>query len=308
VNVSELSLLETLDIQKCKLQSLDVTKNLRLTSLVCSENELTSLDVSNNTSLIKFYCNKNKLPRIIVTANTALQEFDISDNLISALNIRSNTALTYLNVSNNTEVTMVDVQYNTLLQKLCCDGLAIGDINLSNNTQLSYFTFTNNTQLTSICVSDNFTMDNCLFTSVVNNPNLSIFNTTGKVFYYIGQYSTTFGSRGIVYEITNGGQNGKMISTKETYKNWSEAKTWCSNYGSGWYLPSLEELKTIYNNKSSINSTLSANDFTTLDSGNYWSSSESYYDNACILIFSNGEWANHLNKKNSYYVRAVLAF
>ena len=60
VNVSALTNLKTLDVQKCKLQSLDVTKNLALTSLICNNNELTTLDVSNNTSLVKFYCNDNK--------------------------------------------------------------------------------------------------------------------------------------------------------------------------------------------------------------------------------------------------------
>ena len=68
-NIKQILNLQHLYVQDCNLQSLDVTKNLALKSLSCTNNELTTLDVSNNIALEKFYCNKNKLPKINVTAN-----------------------------------------------------------------------------------------------------------------------------------------------------------------------------------------------------------------------------------------------
>ena len=258
-----------LNVYDCALTSLDVTKNLALASLVCTNNELTTLDVSNNTSLVKLYCNDNKLPKINVTANTALQEFDISNNLLSALNIRSNTALTYLCISNNAELSMVDVKYNTALEVLIASGLAITDIDLTANTALKGAELFN-TNLTATKKLD----------------------TTGL---------------GVVYIEKTPYSGGTMMSITEVSKIWSDAKTWCSNYGTGWYLPSLDELKVIYNNKSAINSTLSANGYTSLGTGSYWSSTEDSSSYAYWLNFSNGD--SDRNLKGSYRkVRAILAF
>ena len=310
VDVSELTSLELLDVQKCKLQLLDVTKNLALTSLVCNNNELTTLDVSNNTSLVKFYCNDNQLPRINVTANTALQEFDIANNLLSALNIRNNTALTYLCISNNAELSMVDVKYNTELQELHTEGLtAITEMDLTQNPKLTKYSFTNCPNLVNINVCADFTMDNCLFTGSGNNPGLSITNTTGIEFYYVGRFCPNISKGGVVFTISNGGKNGKIVSLEETSQSWSSAETWCSNYGTGWYLPSLDELKVIYNQKSAINSTLSAGGYTTLGTGYYWSSSIYDWGKGYFyeLGFRDGDSSvEYINGTSS--VRAVLAF
>ncbi|MBQ7945994.1 MAG: DUF1566 domain-containing protein [Bacteroidales bacterium] len=341
VDVSKLTSLELLDVQKCKLQSLDVTKNLALTSLICNNNSLTTLDVSNNTSLVKFYCNDNKLPRINVVANTALQEFDIANNLLSALNIRSNTALTYLNVSNNAEISMVDIQYNTALVKLYAEGLSIGEITFVVNTALTDVKLCNNTNLKTIIVGDKFTTRNDYLHFDMGG--VEVYDNAGNSYgypYKVGQYIPWFNG-GVVCEIANGGQNGKMVSVTETRLAWSTEKIttnarnnddgmanmntikalnpnlskypafkWCADYGTGgWYLPAYNELKTIYNNKSAINSTLSANGYTSLGTGDYWSSTEYSNDGAYELYFSNGNSHGSLyGKNNTYNVRAVLAF
>ena len=86
----------------------------------------------------------------------------------------------------------------------------------------------------------------------------------------------------------------------------SPAFVWCGNYGANWYLPALNELKTIYNNRATINSTLQANGYTTLGSG-YWSSTESSSSNAHGINFSNGNSYSD-SKYYAVYVRAILAF
>ena len=277
VNISALTNLEVLDVQKCNLQSLDVTKNEALTSLNCSDNAFTAIDLSKNT----------------------------------------------------------------LLATLIGDNLALTKINLSTNTKLAKYSFTGNPDLTSIRVCPDFTMDNCLFTSAGNNPSLSIFNTAGNTFFYVGQCSTTFGSGGVVYEITNGGQNGKMVSVTETKLAWSTesintnarneddgmanmntikalnpdlskfpAFKWCADYGTDWYLPALNELRTIYKLKSTIKSTLSANGYTLLKADDYWSSTNAngHTSIAEELDFSDGYTSVISTKTYVNYVRAVLAF
>ena len=96
-----------------------------------------------------------------------------------------------------------------------------------------------------------------------------------------------------------------MISIDETSGNWSNATSWCSNYGSGWYLPSRDEFTTIYAMKSYINSILSTLGKTTL-SGKYWSSTTNggyhYYYN---MDSSYSDWES---SSNTYKVRAVHKF
>ena len=337
IDVSTLLQLETLDVQKCKLQSLDVTKNLALTSLICNNNELITLDVSNNTSLVKFYCNNNKLPRINVTANTALKEFDIANNLLSALNIRNNTALTYLCVSNNAELSMVDVKANTALETLYAEGLAIGDINLSTNNALTDVRLYSNSTLKTIVIWEKCKSRNDYLHFDMGG--VEVYDNAGNSYGYpfsVGQYIPWFNG-GVVYEISNNGVNGKIVSVAETSTSWgldgtttgatnsddgmknvntmkskgyfnrSSAFTWCANYGTDWYLPALNELKAIYNNKSTINSTLSAGGYTTLGTDYYWSSTEYISTKAYELDFGNGSSLGGY-KSLLDNVRAVLAF
>ncbi len=76
-------------------------------------------------------------------------------------------------------------------------------------------------------------------------------------------------------------------------------------YGN-WYLPSYEELSLMYQNRSTINSTATANGGSVF-SESYWSSSEVNSTQAWILAFSSGVGAV-TDKNSTTYVRAVRAF
>ena len=284
------------------------------------------------------------LKDIDVSALEMLETLDVQSCNLQSLDVTKNLALTSLNCSDNAFVS-IDLSNNAELINLIGDNLGLTKINLSNNAKLAKYSFTDNPQLISIRVCPDFTMDNCLFSSVGNNPSLSIFNTIGQVFFYVGQYSTTFGSSGVVYEITNGGQNGKMVSVDETKTSWgllytetnaedeedgvnnvntmksggyydsSPAHVWCGVYGTGWYLPAYNELKAIYNNRTRINATLSSNEYNSLK-GEYLSSTEtnmrastSYGDTVDVMSFSfSSNRGFYTSKGVDRNVRAILAF
>ena len=82
-----------------------------------------------------------------------------------------------------------------------------------------------------------------------------------------------------------------MISVEKTYETWSSAKSWCSNYGTDWYLPSIGELRAVYRNKSTIDSTLSAIGYTILGTSYYWSSTEESMTSSEIFYFVSFEAA-----------------
>ncbi len=160
--------------------------------------------------------------------------------------------------------------------------------------------------------------------------------------YQVGDYYDRNGIRGVVFEVSDGGRHGKVLSmdrgqtcwcTSSQYdKNittgasseWNgksntdkilsrsdrdeyRAFMWCRNKGSNWYLPSKEEVLTMYRNKDKINATLSKQGGTTLD-GWYWSSTEYSGWNAWNVYMTNGNTDNPNKNNVEYYVRAAAAF
>ena len=89
----------------------------------------------------------------------------------------------------------------------------------------------------------------------------------------------------------------------------SAAATYIASLGAGWYLPSIDELNRLYNNRDHANKALNTGGFTLLSTtANYWSSSETNNGNAWSQNFANGTQTHLGTKDNTYYVRAVRAF
>ena len=78
-----------------------------------------------------------------------------------------------------------------------------------------------------------------------------------------------------------------------------------------WFLPSPSELKTLYDNKDAVNTTLQTLGGTAIPtSGTYWSSTEDNSREALVLMLYTGN-VNYYNKNFSYYsnyARCVVAY
>lgn len=122
--------------------------------------------------------------------------------------------------------------------------------------------------------------------------------------YEVGYYYNRDGRQGVVFEVTNGGRSGKIISLDETYDCWGSAMSWCRGIGDGWYLPSKDELLVVYSNKSLVNKTLTGKGVT-LDSAWYWTSTAKNEIRAWSVSMSDGGTQGEFNYN---YVRAVSAF
>lgn len=122
--------------------------------------------------------------------------------------------------------------------------------------------------------------------------------------YEVGYYYNRDGRQGVVFEVTNGGRSGKIISLDETYDCWGSAMSWCRGIGDGWYLPSKDELLVVYSNKSLVNKTLIGKGVT-LDSAWYWTSTAKNEIRAWSVSMSDGSTQGEFNYN---YVRAVSAF
>ena len=163
--------------------------------------------------------------------------------------------------------------------------------------------------------------------------------TTGKI-YKIGDYYNENGKEGVVFEVSADGRSGKIVSlvqttsmvkwTNDSYEerrtigaddtvdgsvnmakamsiaNWQTkfpAFKWCADLGEGWYLPALQELKTISSNKSLIESKLNK----PLGDNFYFSSTEMNtrdHGIACVHDVSMKS-GNYLSTRKDYHSYAI---
>ena len=145
-----------------------------------------------------------------------------------------------------------------------------------------------------------------IYSEKYNLEGATIYITQGAVSIEIGAIITKNGAQGVVFYFDD--TETMIVSIEETQKSWSAAEVWCANYGEGWYLPNIYELKQIYNNRTAINATLEANGYTTLGQGCYWSIARTNSRaNAYYFSFKYGD-SNYCSPDDSLNVRAVLVF
>ncbi|MBR6758513.1 MAG: TIR domain-containing protein [Bacteroidaceae bacterium] len=158
--------------------------------------------------------------------------------------------------------------------------------------------------------------------------------------YQVGDYYDNNGVRGVVFEVSDDGHHGKVVSLEETQLRWCTisqygeaimtdalsrndgmfntnyvmirndsheypAFVWCRNKGKNWYLPACEEMMTIYINRDKLNATLEKHGkpLSTEAKPRYWTSTE--YNELRASIVGSGFY-NTKNSKN--LVRAVTSF
>ena len=112
---------------------LDVSKNTKLITLDCSDNQISTLDLSKNTQLEVLYCYYNNITKLDLKNNKKLKTVDAMSNQIKSLNVKSCVNLTSLNVrknwlttinvSKNRRLTSLDVAMNYLTRIEAAKGL-----------------------------------------------------------------------------------------------------------------------------------------------------------------------------------------
>ncbi len=159
--------------------------------------------------------------------------------------------------------------------------------------------------------------------------------------YKVGDYYEKDGIRGVVFEVSEDGLHGKVVSVDTSLTMWCtseqyskgivvgasaavdgkyntdrvmqrtdnsryQAFVWCRSKAVAWYLPSKEELVIISRNKDKINATLVAHRHAVID-GCYWSSTE-FNNNCSWYVDMNDGFTRSYFKNLSNHVRAVAIF
>ena len=144
--------------------------------------------------------------------------------------------------------------------------------------------------------------------------------------YCIGDYYHENGNMGVVFEIDETGEHGKIVCFEQSYCDWVlknnkyykscvelfdeydgennmrlvmnipnwryifPAFAWCNELGRGWYLPSKMELQSIYKNIEKIDIGLKSSGYRPMERVNYISSTEDITNCSNILyLWGNGD-------------------
>ena len=154
------------------------------------------------------------------------------------------------------------------------------------------------------------------------NSQWAPYSTTGCKTNFAATVCTPSGSNASTATFTGdtyGGDNWDAVcavdgtasaNAAENYPVFNYANTYtATNCTSGWYIPSIRELCTLYMNKDTINESLNAVKGELIGTGRYWSSSQYSINNedAWNVNFNDG-YAVNLYKVNGGYVRVIRAF
>ena len=312
INLSHSPQLTELNVSKNSLTSLDVTGNTALKSLVAFSNtDLTSLDLSKNTALTSLNISADNFTSLDVSNNTALTFLEISATSITSLDLSKNTALSSIVLSSvmekldisNTALKTVDLSKCKSLTSLNASNSKLTSLNTASNTALDVL---NLSKCTALAISLDLSKNTVIRTVNVSNSGitaLDLTNCTGLAWvdvsgaaslssiikiskivklivseglkssiYQKGQYISINNTVGIVSQTSS----PMAVSVRETEGKWSAANNWCRNYGSGWRLPTADELVTVWKNRKIISSTLSALGGIDFGKHKYWTSNLVY--------------------------------
>ena len=188
--------LKTLQAYRNTTSSLDLTANVNLTEITCSDMGLTSINISNLTKLERVWLGNNNLSTIDLSSNTNLNYLNVDRNNFTTINISSNlmlsdfrireNGLATLNTSNNTNLTRLycgknglttlDVSNNTLLQTLSCGENQLTTVDVSTLINLTDLFIEGTPTLTSLDVSQNVNLEDI---GVNGNTSLTSLDLSG---------------------------------------------------------------------------------------------------------------------------------
>ena len=153
----------------------------------------------------------------------------------------------------------------------------------------------------------------------------------GGFTHYLGELFND----GIIYYLyigSDGLEHGLIVALTESSNTWQRSRTttganrtedgayntnlmtdspaaeYVASLGSGWYLPSIDELNLLFNNRFTVQKALRAGNNTLIEyTFLYWSSTEFSVNNAFVYNFGNG-YGTNVSKHSGYAVRGVKSF
>lgn len=315
------------------LSTLRITNNTILEKVDASTNKLENLNVRHNTKLKDFNVASNSaISALALGYNLNLETLNASNTALTDIDLTANLAIKTLNLSGCSAIYIIDLSANKALIDLNVSSTSLATLDISNNTSIVSLNVSNNSSLFTLDVSNNISLVtlNCddgihLICGSVIKPISSltakwayvddvksvffVFNDRVKAMS-IDEASKTWGYYGYYGTMVGATSHTDGVANTDKIESGSDAAKWCRAKGASWYLPALDELRAICNNKTTLNSTLSKISGTQLgiEKRYYWSSTEINTNRAYNFDFNLGSSTEYNSDKSySNLVRAVRA-
>ncbi|MDR6760799.1 Leucine-rich repeat (LRR) protein [Flavobacterium sp. 2755] len=134
--IQDFTNLESLNCSSNKLSTIDLSKNIKLTSLTIKNNyALNQIDFTANTALISLDCNSTQLSYLDLSKNIFLTTLDCSSNVLRNLDLSKNTKLQTVDCRGN-KLAVIDVSKCTSLTSLICYKNDLKNLDISKNPAL----------------------------------------------------------------------------------------------------------------------------------------------------------------------------
>ena len=243
---------------------------------------LTSFDVSENVQLTKLFAYGNsKVKNIDVSTLTKLTSLYAYSCALESLNVDNNVQLTDLRCYGN-KIASLNVDNNAALETLDLSGTSLATLDVSKNTSLATLSYKEGLKITS-----GFAIGRAITVNGVKGVTFYCSGTVTKI-VSTDETETNWG----YYETTGATSRTDGMSNTNKITSASPAAQWCRAKGTAWYLPAIDELKSVIG-------------ATQLGTGYYWSSTEYSGISAYMVIYNGNKEAD--KKNEAYYVRAVWA-
>ena len=224
----------------------------------------------------------------------------------------SNGGVIESQVINSTGVTGLSAEINSIISNVNNGSILIKISGVPNSNGIANFTLSMGSKTCIISKQINEITVGTLFGGgIVISTYQSQGISHGMILSLNDQGSYSWGCNlknviGTSFAIGTGENNTNLIVAASCNGAASVCKSLLINGFSGWYLPSLNELGSLYANRAMLNSILVANGGSPF-SNYYWSSTQSSDTNAFFLNFTNGGGTS-FSKIYSAYVRAIRNF
>ncbi|MBQ6662164.1 MAG: cell wall-binding repeat-containing protein, partial [Firmicutes bacterium] len=146
--------LEYLSAFNCRIEAVNLSRNVNLTYVDLGGNLLRFLDVSNLKKLTDLDLRYNQLEYINVSQNPKLQKLDVTDNELIALDLSHNPELRDLRADEN-DIPYLDVSVLPKLEILYVGETKLKSLDVSHNSGLRDLSCYGNPSLTSLDLSGN---------------------------------------------------------------------------------------------------------------------------------------------------------
>ncbi|ABG59126.1 conserved hypothetical protein; possible cell wall protein [Cytophaga hutchinsonii ATCC 33406] len=225
IDVSKNVKLITLVLAYTQITAIDLSQNTKLKHLVCPYTPIDALDLSNCPALEFLSCHNTHLTSLDLSMNANLEHLECGANQIESLDLSKNIHLKELDCR-NTDITSLDLSSNMELQFLLCSDLSISSLDLTKNTALEYVNCMNNENLEQICVTtqqlsltpnwqkddDAVWSNNCILTTDVNDQQST---AAAKVVYKVytitgAEISESNAQEGIYIYLYTDGSRAKL--------------------------------------------------------------------------------------------------